>query len=67
MSLNYMKILTPKVVQKTWFLVILIIKPPPYSDIINYYDDYITPIDNALADNKGVEYPVVPNYEYTND
>ena len=41
--------------------------PSIYSDFINYYDDDGNLIDSKLADNKGVEYAVVPNDKDTND
>ena len=41
--------------------------PSTYYDSINDCDDNGTPIDAALADNKVVEYAVVPNDEDTNE
>ena len=41
--------------------------PYTYSDFINDYDDYGTPIDAYLAENEGVEYAVMQNDEDTND
>ena len=37
--------------------------PSTHYDLTNEYDDYGTPIDSALADNKGLEYEVVPSDE----
>ena len=37
--------------------------PSTYSDLTNNYDGNDTPIDASQADNKGVEYTVVPNDE----